>query len=131
MIIHINEDVEAGDFKENFFMHFSRRETGFIVTALITGIAVYLVCMLVGLEKEQTTLFMVVFVLPVLLAGFYHTQGLSFRDYIRKYILLRICKNLVCRSTEDPWPDEIAEVRIKEIRERRDRPHVETGKIDG
>ena len=115
MRISINEDLESSEFKENFFYHFTKRETGYLVAGLGVGGAIYALCVYVlGMPSEQTTLFMTVAVLPILMTGFFKYQGFSFIDFIRKYILTRLCASLHWQSTEDVG--EIGSLRIKNIR---------------
>lgn len=115
MRISINEDLESGEFKENFFYHFTQRETAFLAAGLGVGGGVYALSVFaLGIPREQTTLIMVVAVLPILMTGFYKYQGFNFVDFARKYILLRLCTQIHWRSTEDP--DEVLKLRIANIR---------------
>ena len=85
MEIRINRDIEAKEFKENFFYHFNKRETFTIAVALICGATAFLIGRFTGLNTNVTTLMMVAFALPPLLIGFFKKQGLGFIDYARKY----------------------------------------------
>ncbi len=117
MRISINEDLESSEFKENFFYHFTKRETGFLAAGLGVGGAVYALCVYVmGIPSSQTTLLMTVAVLPILMTGFFKYQGYSFIDFVRKYILQRLCTSLHWQSTEDVG--DVASLRIKNIRIR-------------
>lgn len=101
MKIPINQDIEDADFKENFFYHFTKRQTAFLAAAAGCGIGIYIVCFLSGVSRQATVLLMALVVVPVMLVGFYTSQGFSFIDYTRKYILLRLCRHMAWESTED------------------------------
>ena len=111
MEIRINRDIEAKEFKENFFYHFNKRETFTIAVALICGAAAFLIGRFTGLNTNVTTLMMVAFALPALLVGFFKKQGLGFIDYARKYYLVRKYKDMVWVSTEDPGIEEVCGCR--------------------
>lgn len=111
MEIRINRDIEAKEFKENFFYHFNKRETLTIAVALVCGAAAFLIGRFTGLNTNVTTLMMVVFALPPLLIGFFKKQGLGFIDYARKYFLVKKYKDLIWVSTEDPTIEEVCSCR--------------------
>lgn len=101
MKIPINQDIEDKDFKENFFYHFSKREASFLAAAAGSGMGIFAICFFNGIERETTVFLMALIIAPIMLVGFYSSQGFSFVDYIRKYILLRLYKNMAWESTED------------------------------
>ncbi len=111
MEIRINRDIEAKEFKENFFYHFNKRETLTIAVALVCGAAAFLIGRFTGLNTNVTTLMMVAFALPALLIGFFKKQGLGFIDYVRKYYLVRKYRDLTWVSTEDPLIEEVCSCR--------------------
>lgn len=111
MEIRINRDIEAKEFKENFFYHFNKRETLTIAVALTFGAAAFLIGHFTGLNTNVTTLLMVALSLPALLIGFFKKQGLGFIDYARKYYLVRKYKDLTWVSTEDPLIGEVCRCR--------------------
>ncbi len=111
MEIRINRDIEAKEFKENFFYHFNKRETLTIAVALVCGAAAFLIGRFIGLNTNVTTLMMVAFALPALLIGFFKKQGLGVIDYARKYFLVRKFKELIWVSTEDPGIEEVCSCR--------------------
>ena len=111
MEIRINRDIEAKEFKENFFYHFNKRETLTIAVALVCGAAAFLIGRFTGLNTNVTTLMMVAFALPALLIGFFKKQGLGFIDYARKYFLVRKYRELIWVSTEDPAIEDVCSCR--------------------
>ena len=99
--LSLNEDLEAKEFKENFFYHFDRRETFWIGVALALGGGTYFFARMSGLQGELVTGLMAVMSICPLLIGFFRKQGMGILDYCRKALLVRCCREMVWESTED------------------------------